>query len=71
VVEHSRDSPKINISFAVSCDKVHGPFFFREKTVNRIIYRDMLELWLMPQLLEDKPNVVFNMTERHHTSAMR
>jgi hypothetical protein len=31
--------------------------FLGKKTVNRIIYRDMLELWLMPQLLEDKPNV--------------
>jgi hypothetical protein len=38
---------------------VYGPFFFGEKTVNGIIYHNMLELWLMPQLLEDKPNVVF------------
>jgi hypothetical protein len=59
VVEHSRDSPKINVFCAVSCDKVYGPFFFGKKTVNIIIYCDMLELWLMPQLLEDKPNAVF------------
>jgi hypothetical protein len=41
----------------VSYDKVYRPFFFEEKAVNGIIYRDMLELWLIPQLLEDKPNV--------------
>jgi hypothetical protein len=60
VVEHSRDSPRINIFCAVSCDKLYGPFFFGEKTVDGIIYRDMLEMWLMPQLLEDKPNIVFS-----------
>jgi hypothetical protein len=37
--------------------KKYGPFFFREEKVNGIIYRDMLELWLMPQLLQNKPNV--------------
>jgi hypothetical protein len=48
-----------NVFGAASCDKVYGTFFFGEKTVDGIIYRDMLELWLMPQLLEDKSNVVF------------
>jgi hypothetical protein len=38
---------------------MYGPFSFSEKTVNKFIYRDMLELWLMLQLLKDKPNVVF------------
>jgi hypothetical protein len=49
---------------------VYGPFFFGEKTVNGIIYHGMLELWLMPQLLEDKPNV-FQHDEAHYTSTMR
>jgi len=40
-------------------NKTYGPFFFGEKTVNGIIYHDMLESWLMSQLLQDKPNVVF------------
>jgi len=30
---------------------------FREITVNRFICSDMLELWLIPQLLEDKPDI--------------
>jgi hypothetical protein len=32
-------------------------FLLRKKTLNGIIYCDMLELWLMPQLLQDKPHV--------------
>jgi hypothetical protein len=32
-------------------------FLLWGKTVNGIIHRDMLQLWLMPQLLQDKPNV--------------
>jgi hypothetical protein len=40
-------------------DKIYGSFFFGEGTVNGIIYLDMLELWIMPLLLQNKPNVVF------------
>jgi hypothetical protein len=58
VVEHVRNSPKINIFCALSCDKVYRLFFFGKKTFIGIISHDMLELWLMPQLLLDKPNVV-------------
>jgi len=43
--------------------KKYWPFFFGEGTVNRIIYRDMFELWLMSQLLQDKPNVVLQHDE--------
>jgi hypothetical protein len=59
VVEHIKDSPKINVFCVLTCDNVYRTFFFREKSVNRIIYHDMSELWLMPQLFQDKPNVVF------------
>jgi hypothetical protein len=38
-------------------------FLLWGKTVNGIIYCDMLELWLMPQLLQNKPNVVFQHDE--------
>jgi hypothetical protein len=31
--------------------------FLLVKTVDEIIQRYMLELWLMPQLLQDKPNI--------------
>jgi hypothetical protein len=37
----------------------------------RHIYRDMCKLQLMLQLLQDKPTVVFKMTERHRTGRIR
>jgi hypothetical protein len=50
--EHVRDSPKINVFCAISASKIYGPFLFAEQTVTGITYLDMLENWLMPQLLE-------------------
>jgi hypothetical protein len=35
-------------------DKMYEPFFFGEETVNGIIYRNTVELWLMTQLLQAK-----------------
>lgn len=52
-VEHVRDSPKVNVFCAISREAVYGPFFFAETTVNGMTYLDMLQLWLMPQLLND------------------
>ena len=48
--EHQRDSPKVNVFCAMSCEKVHGPFFFTEATVTGDSFLDMLENWLLPQL---------------------
>ncbi|KAJ4437756.1 hypothetical protein ANN_13694, partial [Periplaneta americana] len=50
IIEHERDSPKVNVSCALSQRKLYGPFFFIEATVTGHSYLDMLELWLMPQL---------------------
>lgn len=52
-VEHVRDSPKVNVFCAISREAVYGPFFFTETTVTGMIYLDMLQLWLMPQLLNN------------------
>jgi hypothetical protein len=49
-VEHHRDSPKFNVFFAISSQKVYGPFFFVDQTVPGMTYLDMLQLWLIPQL---------------------
>jgi len=49
-IQHQRDSPKVNVFFAVSCKKVHGPFFFTEATVTGDSFLDILENWLLPQL---------------------
>ncbi|PSN40664.1 hypothetical protein C0J52_15767 [Blattella germanica] len=59
VLQHVRDSPKINVFFAVSHRKVYGPFFFPEQTVNSARYLGMLQIWLMPQLKEQQDDFVF------------
>jgi hypothetical protein len=59
VAEYVRDSPKMNVFFAISSCKVYGPFFFAEPTVSSIIYLDMLQLRLMTQLQEDSEDLIF------------
>jgi hypothetical protein len=59
MVEHFRDSPKVNVFRAISSCKVYGPFFFAEPSVTGINYLDMLQLWLMPQLREDSKDFIF------------
>ena len=55
VMEYERDSPKVNVWCALTCDTVIGPFFFAEKTVTGTTYLDMLENYAIPQL----PNEFF------------
>lgn len=50
IQEHVRDSPKVNVWCGLLHDQVVGPFFFAEKTINGIIYLDMLEQFLFPQI---------------------
>jgi len=59
MMEHIRDSPKVNVFCAISSCKVYAPFFFVEPTVNGINYLDTLQLWLMPQLQEDGKDFIF------------
>lgn len=56
--EHERDSPKVNVWCGLFQDRVVGPFFFAEATVTGIVYLDMLENFVMPQL-EDIGHQVF------------
>ncbi|KAJ4436857.1 hypothetical protein ANN_16989 [Periplaneta americana] len=49
IIEHERDSPKVNVFCALSQRKLYGPFFFIEATVTGHSYLDMLE----PQLRQD------------------
>lgn len=51
-IEVECDSPIVIVFCAMSHDKIIGTFFFHEKTLNVIIYLDMLEIWLLPQLEE-------------------
>lgn len=59
VIEHERDSPKLNVFCAISVTKVYGPFFFMEKTVTGITYLDMLQNWLFPQIEDDSDDFIF------------
>jgi len=43
--KHQRDSPKVNAFYAISRQKVYGPYFFAEETVTGLTYLDMLQLW--------------------------
>ena len=65
-VEHQRDSPKDNLFCANSSQKVYGPFF-AEETVTVMIYLDMLQLWLMPQL-QNTPTTNHLVHRRSHSS---
>lgn len=59
IVEYARDSPKVNVFCAISNQKVYGPYFFTENTVNGGNYLEMLDSWLIPQLQRDLINYVF------------
>ncbi|GBN62182.1 hypothetical protein AVEN_63532-1 [Araneus ventricosus] len=49
VIEHERDSAKVNVFCAISSRKLYGPFFFSERSVTSVVYLDMLECCKMQQ----------------------
>ena len=53
IIEHVRDSPKVNVFCAISKMKVYRPVFFMERTITGRTYLDMLENLLMSQMNED------------------
>jgi len=59
MMEHIRESPKVNVLCGTSSCKVYGPLFFAEPTATGINYLDMLQLWLMPQLQENSKDFIF------------
>ena len=50
VIEHQRDSPKLNIWCGIMRERIIGPYFFAEITVTAYTYLDMLQLYTVPQL---------------------
>ena len=52
-LEHVRDSPKVNVFCTLSKERVYSPFFFMGMTITGIIYFDMLQEFLIPQLDKD------------------
>jgi hypothetical protein len=55
-IQHVPDSPKLNVFFATSNKKQYRPFFFAKSTVNATSHLDMLQKWLMPQVVNDNDN---------------
>jgi hypothetical protein len=47
-LEHARDSPKVNVFYALSKERVYGPFFFMGTTTIGIVYLDVLQHFLIP-----------------------
>jgi hypothetical protein len=43
----------------MSQEKLYGPFFFIESTVTGFTYLDMLREWLMSQLQENIPDLIY------------
>jgi hypothetical protein len=50
VFEYERDSPKTNVWCAMNKERIFGPYFFTEKTVNGASYLDMLQNFFIPLL---------------------
>ncbi|KAJ4426523.1 hypothetical protein ANN_27337 [Periplaneta americana] len=59
IVEHIRDSSKLNVWCGLMHNLIIGPFFFAEQTVTRNTYLDMLDQFVVPQLMHLQPNVIF------------
>jgi hypothetical protein len=58
-VEHVRDSPQVNMLFAVCSYKFYVPFFFAEPIITGISYLGILQLWLLPRLQEERQDFSF------------
>jgi len=59
VVEKERDSPKINVWCGLMHNQIIGPSIFAESTITANIYVNMLKHYVVPQLEEFQPRVVF------------
>jgi hypothetical protein len=57
IMEHARDSPKMNVWCDIMYKMIIRPFFSAEKTVTGRSYLDMLQLYAFAQLEHLQPNV--------------
>ena len=57
-LENEKNSPKINVWCAMLYDKIIGPYFFQEKTVNQESYLKLLTEFAFPKLSR-VPNLIF------------
>jgi len=56
--EYVQGSPKVNVWCGLLYDHVIGPFFFSEKTITGIVYLDLLEQYVFPQIETFKQEIV-------------
>lgn len=52
--EHERDSPKVTVWCALAKNRLYGPFFFDERTVNGQSYLLMLQNFFVPELQQTR-----------------
>ena len=55
---HVPDSPKLYVFSATSDKKQYRPFFFTKSTVTDTSHLDMLQEWLMSQVVSDNDNFI-------------
>ena len=59
VLERERHSPKINVWCGLMHNQIIGQLIFAESTITANIYLDILKHYVVPQLEEFQPRVVF------------
>ena len=59
IIEHVRDSPKLDVFAAICRKKLYRQFFFADRTARGHLYLDMLKNWLMLQLEQDPQDFIF------------
>ena len=59
VCRKKRDNPKINVWCSLMHNQIIGTFIFAESTITTNIYLNMLKHYVVPQLEEFQPWVVF------------
>ena len=59
VIEHIRNSPKVNVWCGLLHDLLLGPFFFVEDTVASTIYMNRSEGFTFLQIEDLQPNIIF------------
>ena len=57
--ELHRNSPKVNIWCGMMHNQIIGPFFFNEETITANVYLDLLTEYVVPQLNDFQPNIIF------------
>jgi hypothetical protein len=59
VIEHIRGSPKVSVCCGLMFSLIIGPFFFAESTVTKETHLDMLQQFVVPQVEDLQPTVIF------------